>query len=58
MKTQIKLLRKTDSRWVVRACRWDTSLLEASWAANEDISEVSRQNWSFPYLAESESEVA
>ena len=55
---QIKLLRKTDSRWVVRACRWDTSLLEASWAANEDISEVSRQNWSFPYLAESESEVA
>ena len=42
----------------MRACRHNTSLPEASWAANEGISEVSRQNWSFPYLAESESEVA
>ena len=55
---QIKLLRQTDSRWGVRACKHNTSLPEASWAAIEDISEVSRQNWSFPYLAESESEVA
>ena len=48
LKTQIKLLRKTDSRRGVGACRHDTSLPEASWAAHEDISEVSRQNWRFP----------